>query len=155
MAMALLPDLLGCAAARRPVLAASDQFLLASLQVDGGPALVGARYDVTIAVLNTGNATLKACFGDAFEVTFRNASEARGYIDTVDHPPCAKKFVLLPGEESTRVYSTIVPSISEGPAELTGGVQIVDPTHCDRYGCDATWVKFIKHPQVVVKHGTK
>jgi len=147
----LLPTLLGCASARRPVLEVWDQHLRATLRVEEGTAIIGEHFDVTFALLNTGSTTLEACFGESFQVTFWNGREAQGWADTVDHPPCAQRFVLPPGEEVSRVYTAQIPSISEGLAELGGGVQVVDPTHCDRYGCDTTWVKSATHPKILVK----
>ncbi len=76
--IALLLGVPGCASARRPVLEACDQYLRATLRVEEGPAIIGEHYNVTFALLNTGSATIEACFGEAFEVTFVSGRRAQG-----------------------------------------------------------------------------
>ena len=113
-------------------------------------AVVGQPFEVTFEVTNVSSTTVEACFGEAFLVVFRTAREAQGWAETVSHPDCVQRFRLEPGEEAAHVYKAQVPVVSIGPARLEGGVQIVDPEECDKYGCDRGWVESSTHPEVVV-----
>ena len=147
----LIASFLGCALARNPLLKSCEHDLQLSLHVTNRPPVIGQAFEVTFVLLNAGAQTVEACFGPAYEVTFLNGRDGRGSIVVVDHPTCVQSFTLGPGDKAERVYAARVPVINEGVSNLGGGVEVLDPRHCDRYGCDRTWIKSTNRPQVTVR----
>lgn len=67
---------------------------------------------------------------------------AGGGVGTVDHPGCAERFHLAPGERVSRRQSLVVPDIGVGEASLNISVQVVHPRDCaPLYGCYDTTLK--------------
>ena len=131
----------GCTA-RMPVVGTLERDLHASLRVtSSGPVAVGSEVEVEFVVQNNGQSTVNACFGPAFEATFFNGTQAQGSAVVVDHPGCQQEFELSPGQSASRRYVARVPVIGAGVAKVGGGVQVVDPKKCDRYGCDRAWLR--------------
>jgi len=142
---------LGCSLSSRHMLSVCDQQLRAAIQVTSSDAVIGKVYDVTFAVTNSRPLKVEACFGEAFEVSFFNKTRGQGWAETVDHPSCVQRFALEPGEVVTRTYRAQVPEFSEGPAQVHGGVQVVNPLRCDKTGCESTWLKITNRPEVVLR----
>jgi len=155
MALAGAAALAGCSA-HRPVVGTLERDLHASVRpVHPGSTSVGSAFEVEFVVQNDGTSVVDACFGPAFEVTFLNGREAKGSADVVDHPTCQQPFSLGPGQSTSRRYTAHVPSIAVGLATIGGGVQVVDPGRCDRYGCDRAWLRARHEASVEVTEGAQ
>lgn len=149
--VAMMVSVTSCATAGRDVLEACDQYLQAAVLIEAGIVVVGDPFEATVTLTNTSAKSIEACFGPSWEVTFLVGREARGFAQAVDHPGCAQRFVLDPGQSASRSYSGEVPDLHDGVARLMGGIQVTDPRHCDKYGCNRTWVKWASHPEVALR----
>lgn len=88
------------------------------------------------ALTNNGPAVFEGCFGPSWGVSVIAGGHDAGHIVRAEHPGCAEKLRLLPGQ--TIVWSKAVPltNLRSGMAKVTGWVKVVDPAACDqRYGC--------------------
>ena len=142
--------------ARRGVVATLERDLHASVRlIQSGSAPVGSALEVEFVVQNDGTSTIESCFGPAFEVTFLNGHEAKGWAEMVDHPTCQQHFALNPGTSTSRRYVAKVPSMVLGLATVGGGVQVLDPRRCDRYGCDRAWLRAKHGSSVEITEGAK
>ena len=109
-----------------------------SLAMSLGNALAAGDRSATarFALTNNGSAVFEGCFGPSWGVSVIAGGHDAGHIVRAEHPGCAEKLTLLPGQ--TIVWSKTVPltNLRSGTAKVTGWVKVVDPAACDqRYGC--------------------
>jgi len=130
-----------CAARRGPTVEAFGRQLLVDVTLDQDEAEIGETLGARYRLRNLGKATIEACIGDAGGYTVIGSEDARGLVDVVNHPSCATHFSLRAGEELTGLRPVTIPEVGQGSSKVVLWIQVVDPTRCDRYGCDAILLK--------------
>jgi hypothetical protein len=125
-----------CVPRPRSSVALFEQQLRPVLVLDRSTGGVGDMIEGTYTVKNAGPRVVAACFGEANGYNIFGSAAAKGRVASVDHSTCDSRFRLEPGQEArTRIVLEIL-DVGVGPASVNAWVEVVDPTHCDEYGCD-------------------
>ncbi len=119
-----------------PVMMYKEQ-LRPGLILSSSTGKVGDIIQATYFVENTGPNVIDACFGKAKGYDIVGSKAAKGHLTSVDHPTCESRFRLEPGQKASAELAITVLEVGVGPARVSAWVELVDPTRCDRYGCDA------------------
>jgi hypothetical protein len=109
--------------------------------LDRDRAQVGEEIIARCILRNRGPGSVEGCLGEAKGYNMLGTKDARGSVQTIDHPGCVRRFKLEPAQTVEWNEPIQVIDVGVGPVQANLWAQVTDPTECDRYGCDAINLK--------------
>lgn len=113
-----------------------DSLTLKLANVERSASGLSATFVLTLA--NGGPDAVSACLGPGRTVSYRTSGYSGTSFRWIDHPGCAREFIIAPGRDMTWSEVLDVPNLSQGRGEFEVGVEVVNPRRCDGWGCTST-----------------